>query len=195
MDYNKHLNTDTRSLIMCWYLTNFPLMMLINVFTMNLGIAHICIIIFLYVDDMLIRGNSLEVVYETKRSFPRSKFEMKSFGELELSLEIMINRSNELKLSKKHYIKKILRKFEYFDCNFVSYVKRFISYLWLSVYPQGTNGLYSIMIKDEYILLMNTCISLIGDVDHYKTLNGLPIREWMGGLLLIRTQVGPPEFS
>ncbi|KAL6311719.1 hypothetical protein AAG906_024608 [Vitis piasezkii] len=56
------------------------------------------------------------VVYEIKK-FLGSKFDIKDLGEAEAILGIKITRTpNELKLSKEHYVKKILRKFEHFDC-------------------------------------------------------------------------------
>ena len=48
-----------------------------------------CVIICLYVDDMLIFGTSLEVVWETKK-FLGSKFDMKDLGEAEMILGIKI---------------------------------------------------------------------------------------------------------
>ena len=75
-----------------------------------------CVVICFYVDDMLIFGTSLEVVCETKK-FLGSKFDMKDLGEAEVILGIKIIRTpNGLKLSQEHYIEKILRKFEHFDC-------------------------------------------------------------------------------
>lgn len=75
-----------------------------------------CVVIYLYVDDMLIFGTSLEVVCETKR-FLGSKFDMKDLGETKVILGIKITRTpNGLKLSQEHYVEKILRKFEHFDC-------------------------------------------------------------------------------
>ena len=74
-----------------------------------------CVVICLYVDDMLIFRTSLEVVCETKK-FVGFKFDMKDLGKTEVNLEIKITRTpNELKLSQEHYVKKILRKFEHFD--------------------------------------------------------------------------------
>ncbi|RVW63370.1 Retrovirus-related Pol polyprotein from transposon TNT 1-94 [Vitis vinifera] len=45
-----------------------------------------CVVICLYVDDMLIFGTSLEVVCETKK-FLGSKFDMKDLGEAELTVK------------------------------------------------------------------------------------------------------------
>ena len=66
-----------------------------------------CIIICLYVDDMLIFRTDVQVVINTK-SFLRSKFDMKDLGEAEVILGIKITRIlNGLNLSQEHYIEKI----------------------------------------------------------------------------------------
>ena len=55
------------------------------------------------------------------KKFLGSKFDMKDLGEANVILGIKINRTpNGLKLSQKHYVEKILRKFEHFDCKPVS---------------------------------------------------------------------------
>ncbi|RVW71602.1 Retrovirus-related Pol polyprotein from transposon TNT 1-94 [Vitis vinifera] len=55
------------------------------------------------------------------KKFLGSKFDMKDLGEANVILGIKINRTpNGLKLSQKHYVEKILRKFEHFDCKSVS---------------------------------------------------------------------------
>ena len=75
-----------------------------------------CIIIYLYVDDMLIFGTNLQVVIETK-SFLRSKFNMKDRGEAEVILGIKITRTlNGLNFSQERYVEKILKRFQHFDC-------------------------------------------------------------------------------
>ena len=69
---------------------------------------------------MLIFGTSLQVVIETK-SFLRCKFGMKDLGEAEVILGIKTSRTfNGLNLSQEHYIEKILRRFEHFECKPVS---------------------------------------------------------------------------
>ena len=79
-----------------------------------------CIIICLYVDDVLIFGTNLQVVIITK-SFLKLKFDMKYLGEIEVILGIKITRIlNGLNLSQEHYIEKILKRFEHFDCKPVS---------------------------------------------------------------------------
>ncbi|RVW46260.1 hypothetical protein CK203_096223 [Vitis vinifera] len=49
---------------------------------------NICVVICLYVDDMLIFGTSLEVLCETKK-FLGSKFDMKDLGEAEIIWNLM----------------------------------------------------------------------------------------------------------
>lgn len=74
-----------------------------------------CVIICLYVDDMLIFGTSLKVVIEIKE-FLSSKFEMKDLGETNVILGIKIQKiENGFSLSQAHYVEKILRKFNSFD--------------------------------------------------------------------------------
>ena len=58
-----------------------------------------CVVICLYVDDMLIFGTSLKVVCETKK-FLSFKFDMKDLGKAEVILGIKITTTpNVLKLS------------------------------------------------------------------------------------------------
>ena len=79
-----------------------------------------CIIICLYVDDMLIFGTNLQIVIDTK-SFLKKKFDMKDLGEVEVILGIKISRTlHGLNLSQEHYVDKILKRFEHFDCKLVS---------------------------------------------------------------------------
>ena len=79
-----------------------------------------CIIICLYVYDMLVFGTNLQVVIETK-SFLKSKFNMKDPGEVEVILGIKISKTlNGFNLSQEHYVEKILRRFKRFDCKLVS---------------------------------------------------------------------------
>ena len=79
-----------------------------------------CVVICLYVNDMLIFETNQKVVCETKK-FLGSKFDMKDLGETEAILGIKITRTpNRLKLSQEHYVEKILRKFEHLDYKPVS---------------------------------------------------------------------------
>ena len=79
-----------------------------------------CVIICLYVDDMLIFGTNMDVVLETK-SFLASNFDMKDLGEAKVILGVKIIRNDSgIILSQEHYVEKILRKFEQYDVTPVS---------------------------------------------------------------------------
>jgi len=74
-----------------------------------------CVLICLYVDDMLILGTNLLVVNETKKLLS-SLFEMKDMGEADVILGIKIQKTNTgFSLSPSHYIEKMLKKFNQFD--------------------------------------------------------------------------------
>ena len=74
-----------------------------------------CVIIALYVDDMLIFGTSLIVVQSTKR-FLASQFDMKDMGEAKVILGVKITRMGDsIMLSQEHYVEKILKRFGHFD--------------------------------------------------------------------------------
>nr|GEY55249.1 zinc finger, CCHC-type [Tanacetum cinerariifolium] len=78
------------------------------------------VIIFLYVDDMLIFGTDQIQVDLTKKILS-SKFSMKDMGEADVILDIRIkHESNRISISQSHYIEKVLKKFNYFDCTPVS---------------------------------------------------------------------------
>jgi len=77
------------------------------------------VILSLYVDDILLAGNSLKSVLAIKE-WLSSNFEMKDMGEAEyiLGVKIQRNRSKRiLSLSQENYIKKILARFNMRDCN------------------------------------------------------------------------------
>lgn len=68
-----------------------------------------CVIINLYVDDMLILGTNLHWVDDTKR-FLSSVFDMKDLGVIEVILGIKIIRDNDgTMISYFNYIEKILQ--------------------------------------------------------------------------------------
>ena len=74
------------------------------------------VMVCLYVDDLLIFGTDIEIINETK-SFLSSHFDMKDLGEADVILGIKIVRSeNGISLTQSHYIEKILRKYNHFDC-------------------------------------------------------------------------------
>ncbi|GKB56139.1 zinc finger, CCHC-type containing protein [Tanacetum coccineum] len=78
------------------------------------------VIICLYVDDMLIFGTD-QVQVDLTKKFLSSRFSMKDMGEADVILGIRIkHESNGIAISQSRYIKKVLKKFNYFDCTPVS---------------------------------------------------------------------------
>ena len=74
-----------------------------------------CVIIALYVDDILIFGSNLDVVHSTKR-FLALEFDMKDMGEANMILGVKITRMGDsIILSQEHYVEKILKKFGHFN--------------------------------------------------------------------------------
>ena len=72
-----------------------------------------CVIIALYVDDMLIFGTSVDVIHSTKR-FLASFFYMKDMGEAKVVLGVKITRMGDsIILSQEHYVEKILKRFKH----------------------------------------------------------------------------------
>ncbi|KAL0560553.1 hypothetical protein IC582_000958 [Cucumis melo] len=77
--------------------------------------GRLCIIICLYVDDMLIFGSNLHVINDVK-SMLSANFGMKNLGEADVILGIKIIRTeNGIFLDQSHYIEKILKKYNYFE--------------------------------------------------------------------------------
>ncbi|GJY94992.1 zinc finger, CCHC-type containing protein, partial [Tanacetum coccineum] len=78
------------------------------------------VIICLYVDDMLIFGTD-QVQVDLTKEFLSSRFSMKDMGEADVIFGIRIkHESNGIAISQSHYIEKVLKKFNYFDCTLVS---------------------------------------------------------------------------
>ncbi|GAA0183260.1 transmembrane signal receptor [Lithospermum erythrorhizon] len=72
-------------------------------------------VICLYVDDMLILENTLDVVNKIKELLS-SNFEMKDLGEVNVILGVRVIRNSEgISLSQSHYVEKVLKKFNSFD--------------------------------------------------------------------------------
>ena len=68
-----------------------------------------CVIIALYVDDMLIFGTSLSVVHYTKRLLA-SQFDMKDMNGTKVILGVKITRMGDsIMLSQEQYVKKYSR--------------------------------------------------------------------------------------
>ncbi|GJZ24137.1 zinc finger, CCHC-type containing protein [Tanacetum coccineum] len=78
------------------------------------------VIICVYVDDILIFGTD-QVQVDLTKEFLSSRFFMKDMGEADVILGIRIkHESNGIAISQSHYIEKVLKKFNYFDCTPVS---------------------------------------------------------------------------
>ncbi|GKC39302.1 zinc finger, CCHC-type containing protein, partial [Tanacetum coccineum] len=64
------------------------------------------------------------VVVDPTKEFLSSRFSMKDMGEADIILSIRIkdikHKSIGIAISQSHYIKKVLKKFNYFDCTLVS---------------------------------------------------------------------------
>jgi len=105
-----------------WY-EKFDSSLVQNGFTVNLSDSCVyskridsdCVLICLYVDDMLILGTNLLIVNETKKLLS-SLLEMKDMGEADVILGIKIRKTNTgLSLCQSNYIEKMLKKFNCFD--------------------------------------------------------------------------------
>jgi len=71
----------------------------------------------LYVDDILIFGNNINVIKEVK-DFLSSNFKMKDLGEAHVILNITLPREGNggVTLVQSHYVEKVLNHFGYSDC-------------------------------------------------------------------------------
>ncbi|CAL9011582.1 unnamed protein product [Prunus brigantina] len=74
-----------------------------------------CVLVCLYVDDMLIMGTSKDAINSTKKML-NSSFDMKDLGQADVILGIQIKRNNDgYILTQSHYAEFFLRKFGQFD--------------------------------------------------------------------------------
>ena len=70
----------------------------------------------LYVDDILIFGSNLDCINETKR-FLAQTFDIKDLGPVNVILGIKVIKENGgFTLTQSHFIEKVLKRFNYFDC-------------------------------------------------------------------------------
>ncbi|GKB93202.1 zinc finger, CCHC-type containing protein, partial [Tanacetum coccineum] len=77
------------------------------------------VIIYLYVDEMLIFGTEVQV--DMTNECLSSRFFMRDMGEADVIFGIRIkHESNRIAISLSHYVEKVLKKFNYFDCTPVS---------------------------------------------------------------------------
>ena len=78
--------------------------------------GHEGVILFLYVDDILIFGTSIAVIDEIK-SFLSRCFDMKDLGPADVILNIkLMKNENGITLSQSHYTEKVLSRFGFADC-------------------------------------------------------------------------------
>jgi len=71
------------------------------------------VILYLYVDDILIFGMNIEVINDVKFFLSKS-FDMKDLDETDVILNIkLIKNENGITLSQSHYVEKILSRFGY----------------------------------------------------------------------------------
>ena len=79
------------------------------------------VILCLYVDDILIFGNNINVIKEVK-DFLSNNFEMKDLGEADVILSIKLLREGNggVTLVQSHYVEKVLNRFGYSDCTLCS---------------------------------------------------------------------------
>jgi hypothetical protein len=76
-----------------------------------------CVILCLYVDDIMIFRTSLDVINGVK-TFLCQSFDIKDLGEVDVILNIMlIKGDNEITLTQSHYVKKVLSRFGYKENN------------------------------------------------------------------------------
>jgi hypothetical protein len=75
------------------------------------------VILYLYVDDILVFGSSLKVIEEVTK-FLSNNFEMKDLGEADVILNIKLLREGDggVTLLQSHYVKKVLSHFRFSDC-------------------------------------------------------------------------------
>ena len=79
-----------------------------------------CVILCLYVNDILIFGTDLEIVKEVK-SYLSKKFDMKDLGEAKVILGMEIEKiGSGISLSQSNTIEKMLKKFKFYDSQPVS---------------------------------------------------------------------------
>jgi hypothetical protein len=75
------------------------------------------IILYLYVDDILIFGSNLRAIEEVKH-FLSNNFEIKDLGEADVILNIKLSRDSDggVTLLQSHYVEIVLSRFCYSDC-------------------------------------------------------------------------------
>jgi len=79
-----------------------------------------CVILRLYVDDILIFGSNMHFINYVK-SFLSSNFDMKDLSLVDVILGIKLIKKNDgIVLTQSYYVEKLLKKFNYFDVKPIS---------------------------------------------------------------------------
>ena len=74
-----------------------------------------CVILCLYADDIMIFDSNIHFINDVK-SFLSSNFDIKDLGPIDVILGIkLIKKNYGMVLTQSRYVKKILKKFNYFD--------------------------------------------------------------------------------
>ena len=103
-----------------WWHEKFDSVMINDGFTINecdkcvytKTVENVYIIVYLYVDDMLILGTNIEVIKSTKRILSKN-FDIKDLVVANIILEIKIIKTPDgISLSQSHYINKIIERFK-----------------------------------------------------------------------------------
>ena len=75
-----------------------------------------CVIVCLYIDDLLIMGTSKKVIIDTKKMLS-SSFDMKDMGKADVMLGIEVKPTSDGYLViHSHYVEKVLKKFGQMNC-------------------------------------------------------------------------------
>jgi len=89
-------------------------MSLTNVFTLKDD--DYFVILCFYIDDILIFGSKLEMILEVEE-YLSGNFNMKDLGEADMIFRMKESKTpRDITLSLSHSIEKMLKKFNYYDC-------------------------------------------------------------------------------
>ena len=78
-----------------------------------------CVILCLYVDDILIFGSNMHFINDVKSLLFRN-FDIKDLGQVDVILGIkLIKKNDDMTFTQSYYVEKLLKKFNYFDAKHV----------------------------------------------------------------------------
>ena len=74
-----------------------------------------CVILCLYLDDILIFGRNMHFINYVKSLLFRN-FDIKDLGQVDMILRIkLIKKNDDMSFTQSYYVEKLLNKFNYFD--------------------------------------------------------------------------------